>query len=234
MRTTTQALIRRFYRAEEHPYRIFESTVLPLAGPGARILDAGCGRRSEAGALLAQNGARVIGLDLVDRGDERIAFAKSNLEQLPLSSASMDLVISRSVMEHLRDPLSVWKEVRRVLKPEGSFVFLTPNFLDYVSILAWLIPNSLHPAIVQFVEGREEEDVFPTAYRCNTPRAIRRLASQAGFAEPSIRYLTQYPSSLRFSRIAFLLGVGYERFSRIPPLQFLQPWLLVVVKPNEP
>lgn len=192
------------------------------------MLDAGCGRRSEAGALLAHSGARVIGLDLVDCGDDRIAFAKSKLEQLPLPSTSIDLVISRSVMEHLQDPLSVWKEVGRVLKPEGSFVFLTPNFLDYVSLLASLIPNRLHPAIVRFAEGRETQDVFPTAYRCNTPRAIRTLASQSGFGAPSIRYLTQYPSALSFSRIAFLLGVGYERLSRLQPLRFLQPWLLVV------
>ncbi len=206
---------------------------MPFAQPGSLVLDAGCGRKSDAGGFLAQHGVRVVGLDLVDHGDDRIDFAKSNLEQLPIRSGSIDLVISRSVMEHLQDPLSVWKEVARVLKPEGRFVFLTPNLFDYVSLVAKLVPNRLHPAIVQFAEGREEQDVFPTVYRSNTPRAIRRLAREAGFEQPSVQYLTQYPSSLCFNRIAFLLGVGYERLVRIPPLRFLQPWLLVVVKPKQ-
>jgi SAM-dependent methyltransferase len=228
----TEALIRRFYRSEDHPYRIFERTALPFAQPGSLVLDAGCGRTSDAGAFLTQHGARVVGLDLVDRGDNRIAFAKSNLEHLPIRSASIDLVISRSVMEHLQDPLSVWREVRRVLKPEGRFVFLTPNLFDYVSLVAKLVPNRLHPAIVRFAEGREEQDVFPTVYRSNTVGAIRRLGGEAGFDQPAVQYLTQYPSSLCFSRVAFLMGVGFERLVRIRPLQFLQPWLLVVVKPR--
>jgi hypothetical protein len=34
---------------------------------------------------------------------------------------------------------------------------------------------------VRVQDGRRAEDVFPTHYRMNTPRAIRRLAEQAGF-----------------------------------------------------
>jgi ubiquinone/menaquinone biosynthesis C-methylase UbiE len=234
LRTTagTESLIRRFYRPEDHPYRIFERTAARFVQPGSLVLDAGCGRTSDAGAFLGKTGARVVGVDLVDRGDRRIAFAKSNLEQLPVRSASIDLVVSRSVMEHLQDPLSVWKEVRRVLKPEGQFVFLTPNLFDYVSLIAKLVPNHLHPAIIRFAEGREEQDVFPTVYRSNTVRAIRRLGEAAGFEQPSVQHLTQYPSALCFSRIAFLAGVGFERLVRLPPLRFLRPWLLVVVKPR--
>ena len=187
---------------------------------------------SDAGALLTESGARVVGLDLVDRGDNRIAFAKSQLEQIPIRTGTIDLVISRSVMEHLHDPLTVWKEVHRVLKPGGRFVFLTPNLFDYVSLVAKVVPNHLHPAIIRFAEGREEQDVFPTVYRSNSARAIRRLGAAAGFEQPSVQYLTQYPSALCFSRVAFLAGVGFERLVRLPPLRFLRPWLLVVVKPR--
>lgn len=95
--------------------------------------------------------------------------------------------------------------------------------------MASLIPNRLRPAIVHFAGGREEQDVFPTVYRCNTA-AIRSVARQSGFAKPSIQYLTQYPSALSFSRIAFLLGMGYERLTRVRQLRFLRPWLLVVAK----
>jgi len=226
----TEPLIRRFYRPEDHPYRIFERTVLATVPPRSLVLDAGCGTQSQVGALLAGNGARVLGVDLVDRGDPRISFAKSDLEHIPLRNASVDLVVSRSVMEHVRNPLIVWREVARILKPGKSFVFLTPNLFDYVSLIAKAIPNKLHGPIVRFAEGRAEQDVFPTMYRSNTPRAVRKLARNSGFEEPSIQYLTQYPSALCFSRIAFLLGVGYERFARMRPLRFLQPWLLVVAK----
>lgn len=226
----TDPLIRRFYRPEDHPYRIFERTALAAISARSVVLDAGCGTQSQVGTLLAGSGATVVGLDLVDRGDPRILFARSALESVPLRSASFDLVVSRSVMEHLRNPLAVWREIARILKPGKPFVFLTPNLFDYVSLIAKLTPNKLHPPIVRFVEGRAEQDVFPTMYRSNTPWAVRRLARVSGFEEPSIQFLTQYPSALCFSRIAFLLGVGYERMVRTRLLQLLRPWLLVVVK----
>src|SRR5258708_18034995 len=48
-------------------------------------------------------------------------------EHLPFASGSFDLVVSVWVLEHLREPLTVFREVGRGLRPGGDFVFLTPN-----------------------------------------------------------------------------------------------------------
>jgi ubiquinone/menaquinone biosynthesis C-methylase UbiE len=203
------------------------SRILPgHAIPGCHVLDAGCGRTAEVGVRLADAGMRVVGIDLVDEGAPPIPFAKSNLEELPIRNSSVDLVVSRSVMEHIVTPEKVWREAYRVLKPGGWFVFLTPNAWDYVSVIARLIPNRYHPRIVHFCEGRDLEDVFPTVYRCNTPAQIRKYARAAGFETPSVRYLTQYPAALWFHPVAFTIGTGYERLTRLRALRFLQPWIL--------
>jgi len=41
---------------------------------------------------------------------------------------------------------------------------------DYGTLVAYIIPNKYHARIVKKVEGRGEEDTFPTAYKTNTKK----------------------------------------------------------------
>jgi hypothetical protein len=114
-----------------------------------------------------------------------------------------------------------------VLKPGGSYVFLTPNFWDYGSLIAHLVPNRMHPWIVHRVEGRQEEDVFATCYQANTKHQIGKLAARAGLAVERFDYLGQYPNYLKFNRKIFELGCRYAKFlQRTPPLHWLQGWIM--------
>jgi len=47
---------------------------------------------------------------------------KAELENLPLSNESVDLVISNCTINHAADKQAVWNEVYRILKPGGRFV----------------------------------------------------------------------------------------------------------------
>ena len=143
----------------------------------------------------------------------------------------MDVVAARSVMEHVKDPDRAWAEIRRVLKPGGRFVFLTPQLWDYASIAAKLVPNRFHPFVVNKVEGRAMEDTFPVHYKCNTVGAVRRLAARHGFRVETVRRLNQYPCYLMFSPTLFLLGAAFERItSRWEILGALRGWLLVSLR----
>lgn len=51
------------------------------------------------------------------------------------------------------------------------------------------IPNDLHPWLVRRLTDRKECDTFPTFYKANTTRAIRRLARQSGFGVESTEIL---------------------------------------------
>ncbi len=232
MNATTQRLKQRFYRNEDHPYVIFEATVAGNLSRGDTLLDAGCGRTAPVLNKYKGIAGRLIGVDLVDPKDvtNAIEYHKADLANLPLPDGSVDLIISRSVFEHLVDPASVYMEAKRVLKSGGKMIFLTANLWDYGTIAARLVPNRFHSKVVNVVEGRPEEDTFPTAYKTNSEADIQRLADQAGLRVRSIDYLNQYPNYFMFNSALFMLGVGYERLtSRLAFLKRLRGWLLVVL-----
>jgi ubiquinone/menaquinone biosynthesis C-methylase UbiE len=53
-----------------------------------------------------------------------VEFLTAGAEKIPLADSSVDTVVSTWVMCSVNDPAKVLKEIRRVLKPEGKFVFV--------------------------------------------------------------------------------------------------------------
>lgn len=228
MATIAESLISRYYPAAEHPNATLRRAVARHLNSSFTVLDLGCGHDGPELRRLTGSVRLPVGLDPVARSGQTIC---GDARQIPLTDASVDLAYSRSVFEHLQDPLTVLREARRVLRPGGQFFILTPNLWDYATVFARLIPNRLHPWIVRKTEGRPEEDTFPAFYRANSERTMRRLAGQSGFCVESIQYLNQYPSYLTFSRPLFLAGMAYERItSRYHCLRFLRGWLLIHLK----
>lgn len=223
---------KRFYADSSHPYRISESRIEGILKPEFVLLDAGCGRTAPVLKKYLGKAQRLIGVELVEFSDvpDGIETYNTDLANIPVADASVDLVISRSVFEHLVNPDSVYQELYRILKPGGIVVFLTANMWDYGTIVARLIPNRFHAKIVKHVEGRAEEDTFPTAYRTNTRFDVSRLAENSGLRVKSFEYLNQYPNYLMFNGLLFLIGVGYERFtSRFKMFEKLRGWILVTL-----
>jgi len=227
-----ERLRQRYFGNDKHPYRIFEEQVESLLTPRATLLDVGCGRTAPVLRKFAGRAGRLVGIDVIEfentPGD--LELHRGDAANINLPSGSVDVIMARSVMEHLTDPVGAFREMHRVLAPGGSLVFLTANLWDYASIIARIVPNSWHPKIVQHVEGRAPEDVFPIAYRCNTRRAIRRLAATTGFEISRFDYLGQYPGYFMFNGPLFLLATGYEKLlQRVPALSFLRGWILAVL-----
>jgi len=223
----------RYFGSQEHPYRTFEREVERYLGSEVTALDAGCGRTAPVLSKYVGRAKRLIGVDLVDfpTGLHGIELLKEDLAHVSVEDGSVDLIISRSVMEHVADPTAVYAEMHRLLRPGGHFIFLTANLWDYASIIARIVPNRFHPWIVAKVEGRAEEDVFPIQYRTNTHAAVRRLARAAGFEIKSFRHLGQYPSYFMFNGFLFLLATCYEKLiSRFSSLGFLRGWIFVVLQ----
>jgi ubiquinone/menaquinone biosynthesis C-methylase UbiE len=106
------------------------------AQPGETILDLGSGPGLDA--LLAARAVgpdgRVIGVDMtpemIERarrnaeraGASQVEFREGRLEELPVEDASIDGVISNCVINLVPDKSRVFREVARVLKPNGRLV----------------------------------------------------------------------------------------------------------------
>ena len=237
-RTYSQRLKEKFYRSGDHPYRLFQREIELYLKPDQVLFDAGCGRSAEVLNQCRGKAGKLIGVDLVDFDPRAnsldIELFKGDLANLKLQDNSVDIAISRSVLEHLRDPLPAYLEIARVLKSDGHFIFLTPNLRDYTAIFSKIIPNNLHPWIVLRTEGRNEEDTFPAYYKSNTFKAVRQLAQKSGFEIVSFKYLGQYPSYFMFNPVLFLMATGYEKLtSKFDSLRFLRGWLLVVLRKSK-
>jgi len=233
MTALAQRLLARHYADRIHPYRSFEMRVRSLLKGDSVLLDAGCGRTAPTLRKFVGQARRLIGVDLVEFRDvpAGIETYRTDLAKLPLGDQSVDLIASQSVFEHLVDPDAVYREMARVLRPGGEIVFLTANMWDYGTLIARLVPNRFHARIVAKVEGRLEEDTFPTAYKTNTRRDVDRLARAAGLEVASFEYLSQYPNYLMFNGALFFLGMGFEKLiHRFDALRLLRGWILVTLR----
>jgi SAM-dependent methyltransferase len=159
-------------------------------------VDLGCGHHVFGDWMLSEQAQvlaacrQVFGVDLdwlglkAHTGISNKIFA--DLAYLPLESNSAEVVSANMVAEHLPEPAAILREIHRVLKPGGAFVFHTPSYLGWTTQVASRIPESMKKTLIRFFEGRREEDVFPTHYRMNTAGAIGDLATQTGFAVEDI------------------------------------------------
>jgi SAM-dependent methyltransferase len=217
-------------RGWKHAYVHYRDLVREqLAGTNC-ILDIGCGVDFPDLALLESRGAEVHGIDPIAENLELPHghhLHRGVAEALPFDNERFDLVVTRCALEHLRRPVEAFREIHRVLGTGGRFVFLTPSKYDYVSIIAALVPNGLHPTIIGITEGRDHDDVFPTFYRANSVGDVKRLASLANLSIVRCEYLNHCPYLLSFSPLLCRLAIAYDRWiSRHPRFSPLKAWLM--------
>jgi len=181
--------------------------------PDSNVLDLGAG----AGIVPQMNfrglAAHVCGVDLDPRVVTNPALDEgriANVEQLPYGNDRFDIVFSDNVLEHLTEPARVLREVARVLRPGGVFVFKTPNKWHYMPTIARLTPHRLHQWFNR-LRGRGQADTFPTRYRANSERDIQRLAASAGLMVERVELIEGRPEYLRIVWPMYMLGLAYER-----------------------
>jgi SAM-dependent methyltransferase len=229
-------LYEKYYAGPRFHDTLYRDAIQKHLEPGSRLLDAGCGRYLRFCQEFA-GVAKVVGVDLessFETDNRRRPFAvRGDIGTLPFPSGYFDMVISRSVVEHLEDPPKVFREFFRVLRPGGRVVIVTPNKYDYVSIVAALTPYRLHRALVSRIFRVPEDDVFPTLYRANTMSALRRAMTDARLVEREMDTINHYPAYLMFSPLLFRLGVLYERLTSMRPLRSLRGSILCVFEKLE-
>ena len=167
----------------------FYSRVNALLNPRAVLLDLGCGRGRQfdvpdpgyAQDLQRFQGRvqRVIGIDVHDGVREHPYLDEwhviSPSDGIPIASDTVDIVVADWLLEHIEQPARLASEMERIIRAGGWFCARTVNRWSYIGVGARLMPNRLHGRLVrQLIPVARIEDVFPTLYRLNSLRAVRR------------------------------------------------------------
>lgn len=144
--------------------------------PNGRVLDVGCG----SGALVERLGNLGWHAEGVDLDEQAIRAARTSnltvrlgtLEEQRYLDGGFDAVTMSHVIEHVHDPLQLLRECRRILKPGGRLVVVTPNISSLghryfgASWLGLDPPRHLH--------------IF-------TPSSLAELAKGAGFRNVNVK-----------------------------------------------
>jgi len=82
-----------------------------------------------------------LGWDVVGQEVDRIAYERAEskgfkvyrdeITQIGFEANQFDAIVGSHVIEHVHDPLRLLRECRRLLKPGGRLVMLTPNTASY-------------------------------------------------------------------------------------------------------
>ncbi|QGN05979.1 class I SAM-dependent methyltransferase [Halorhabdus sp. CBA1104] len=144
---------------------------MPVAD-GDVVLDLGCGSGYAARALREAGGAgRAYGLDGAAQmarnaraytDDARVGFLVGDFESLPFEADSIDHAFSMEAIYYASDPVAALEELRRILRPGGTFYCA----VDYVA-------NNPHTA-----EWDEYVDIPMTRW---TRGEYREAFREAGF-----------------------------------------------------
>ncbi len=99
---------------------------------GKNVLCVGCGTGEECQHLLKLGAWRVIGIDISEeliniakKTFPKIDFQVADVEHLDFSTEEFDFVYSSLVMHYLKDWSPALKNIHRVLRPGGTFLFST-------------------------------------------------------------------------------------------------------------
>ena len=143
------------------------------------------------------------------------------------------MVFADNVLEHLPDPVAVFKEVNRVLRSNGVFIAKTPNKRHYMPIAARLTPHWFH-VWFENIRGRDQDDIFPTLYLANTETDLRNAAKSAQLSVEKIEFIEGRPEYLRISSVSYIFGWLYERIVNLfKPLMRFRILIVIQLKKSE-
>ena len=119
------------YKASPYSSHTLLVDSLPAEGRGRRVLDIGCAAGYLA-AMLAGRGYEVVGIERPgghgDSFPENVELVEADLDSgLPPLRGKFSYAICGDILEHLRDPAKLLKQVAASLEPDGLLVASVPN-----------------------------------------------------------------------------------------------------------
>jgi ubiquinone/menaquinone biosynthesis C-methylase UbiE len=185
--------------------------------PGQVVLDIGAGRESPFLPFVAEKGAHlIVGLDFSEhelRWNPELrakVVADAAASGLPVHDSSVDLAVSRSVVEHLPDNASFLANCASILRPSGIMIHTFPCKFAPFALINRLIPNWLARRLLAWFQPQWQKCGFPAFYDHCCFSQIRNLLAKNGFHNE--KYAFRYYQSIYFDFFlpVYLLMLTYD------------------------
>ena len=163
-----------------------------------KILDLGCGN-GEFTEEIKKLGYKVKGTDINPPKGKKYKKVDLYIEQTPWKDNSFDVIFSKSVIEHFRDPDLLVNEAYRLLKPGGVFICMTPSWKH---------------------SYKEQFYIDHTHYTPFTRHSLETICELSNFEKSECNYFYQLPLLWKFPilhilrRMLNLFNLPYKPFSK--------------------
>lgn len=214
-----------------------EVTRLMNERPGLVVVDVGGGKTCHfANRRDAALGTKIVAVDIsaeelesnTDVDEKRVADVT---RELPFVDGEADLIVSRSVIEHLPDTDAFFSHCARALKPGGWTVHVFPSKFSPHSLLNQALPRGLSKRLLHTLFPWSRGVLgFPAYYDGCYPSEIARRLAAHGFEVTDVRvdyYQSEYYS---FVLPVYVASAAYELAIRALGLRNLAAAALVVAQ----
>ncbi len=181
--------------------------VLELAGSHKKILEAGAGAGMITKHLVKTKGCDVVALEINPASVEKLKSYAGRVYALDLndsnwtksleSEGKFDTIIAADVLEHLYDPWTVLRSMRRLLNEAGTIVLSLPH-AAHCTIMSCLFEEDFHYGEWGLLDK--------THIRFFGLHNIHSLHASAGLAITDARFVMRRPEETEFA----------ERWARLP------------------
>lgn len=175
----------------------FAETAAQLLGSGAirRVLDIGTGTAKIPVLLVRrQPDVRILAVDMAEQMlrvaaknleragiANRCALARMDAKALNVPAESFDLVMSNSLAHHLPDPLALFCEIARVVRPNGA-VLIRDLIRPETEADAWATVDRVSPNDTE----RQRQLFFDSLCAALTIDEVRDMVMAAGLAGANV------------------------------------------------
>jgi ubiquinone/menaquinone biosynthesis C-methylase UbiE len=206
--------------------------------PDAVVVDVGGGRRCSFVHRLPAGAsrARIVAVDVApeeltsnrDVDETRVADI---VHGLPFDDGQVQLIVSRTALEHVSDVDAFFRHAARVLAPGALTIHLVPSRFSLFAIAARLLPfGPTKAALHRLYPGTTEVTEFPVFYDRCYPSGIEESLKRQGFRD--VRIEVTYNQTDYFAAFfpAYLLCLLYESIVRRLGLRNLAAYMLVIAE----
>ena len=129
----------------------------------------------------------------------------------------LDLVFSRSVIEHLTDTATAYRNIHAMLRPGGVMFHFYPTLYALPFVVNRVLPEAAADRVLRVVRPRDRDQSpkFPASYRmCRSTMRVESAVRGLGFSDVSIKpfYTHAYYRRIPMIHQVHLRAAGlYER-----------------------